>query len=121
MSEEQDRRQEDVPSAYKLYFQKMLNQLEPSPKFLEAFETIISKNNLALIDKMSHLIDKAIHCQEQSNERRFREIELDIDKLSTKHQVEVARLHAVANTLMWVFGIGAVLIAGSFTLATVFR
>lgn len=105
------RRSEDkIPSAYKLWMQTALNNMQTPPQMIADIKKAIEEANETLIHKINNNIQAKVG-----------EVQIEHERFKGDVEAKLSAINASARTLMWVFGIASVLLAGSFTLVSIFK
>lgn len=107
-----DRRAEDkIPSAHKLWIQKALDEMRPSPQMIEEIKKAVSEANEVLIHKLNNSIQV-----------KTAELQLEIERHKTQEKISqgnmdarMTSLESESKTLKWVFGLSVTALIGIAT------
>lgn len=105
-----------IPSAYKLWMQTALNNMQTPPQMIDDIKKAIQEANETLIHKINNSIQTKVG-----------EVQIDLEQYKTK-QVEkesetkerLAAMESQSKTLKWVVGIGIPLLALIFTIISIY-
>lgn len=105
----QKRSDDKIPSAYKLWMQTALNNMQTPPQMLEDIKKAVSEANEMLLHKINNNIQKQVA-----------DVTLEHERFKGEVEAKLAGIEATAKTLKLVFAVAATILGGSFALVTIF-